>query len=167
MTESTHKAPGGFERRLRARLGDRQDPDAQVGYGAGGAAGSDMEIAAFIAAAALRGLTAPMLLLSLGPAYEPSASLVFPEISRAAYAVLRKPAWACRSPLDGRQTGLVAVAPRLSEREQIDGAVMAEIPRSGIHGGCRTHLRPRIELPARGCRRFARVLASPCRQGES
>lgn len=90
MSESTHKAPGGFEGRLRALLRGGRDP--QVGYATCGAAGSDLEIATTIATAASCGLTAPTPLLCLDQAHAPPASLVFPEIRQGPHAKLRKPA---------------------------------------------------------------------------
>lgn len=104
---------------------------ARASHGAGGSAGSDLELATGVAAAMVAsfGLAGPRPLLYLGARDQLEKLLAYADVRQAANEELAKAAGACRRQLENHRPALEAVAVRLMAAGRIDGAAVADVIR--------------------------------------
>lgn len=104
---------------------------ARASHGAGGSAGSDLELATGVAAAMVAsfGLAGPRPLLYLGARDQQEKLLAHAEVRQAVNEELTKAAGSCRRLLESHRPALDAVADRLMAAGRIDGAAVADVIR--------------------------------------
>lgn len=121
-----------YRKRLEVVLAGRVGEEILLGaasHGAGGVAGSDLDIATTLAAdmVASLGLVGPKSLTYFGPRGSGRDFLFFGEIREAVADQLAAAAKSCRALLEANQDVLEAVALRLSESGRIDGDEVSEL----------------------------------------
>jgi AAA+ superfamily predicted ATPase len=123
---------GEYRKRLEMILAGRTGEELLLGnvsHGAGGSAGSDLEVATNLAAAMMGslGLAGPTPLTYLGPLRNARDFLLFAEIRAAVNHELVKASVACRELLAAHRSAVEAVAKQLLEHGRVDGTEVARL----------------------------------------
>jgi cell division protease FtsH len=130
-----------YRKRLEVILSGRAGEELLLGsvsHGAGGGAGSDLEVATNLAAAMVGslGLAGPTPLTYLGPQRSARDFLLFAEVRAAVNHELVKASVACRELLAAHRTAVEAVANVLLEDGRVDGTEVARLierHRNAVH----------------------------------
>jgi cell division protease FtsH len=112
----------------------------RASHGAGGSAGSDLELATGVAAAMVAsfGLAGPRPLLYLGAREQRDELLAYADVRQAVNDELTKAAQACRLLVEAHRPALDAVAERLMAVGRVDGATVADAIRRHSASGQRS-----------------------------